>query len=172
MTIVSTPDAPFPQVEIVAVDSTIGTILFNWLDAQGARVDSGGSVARFTPVIDTEATETDPAIYAEPDDAALAAAITTPPSPSIEEFIASATAAVQALLDARAQQSGYDGILSAASYAADPTGVFTAEGQAFSTWRSTVWAACYTALGAHDPADPVPGLADFLATLPDYAPPA
>ena len=49
MTIVSTPAAPHPQAQIIAVNLTTGTIRFNWLAADGQRVDSGNSVAPFAP---------------------------------------------------------------------------------------------------------------------------
>jgi hypothetical protein len=47
--ILATPAAPHPQAEIVALDAAAGVVTFAWLDAGGARVDSGGSLARFTP---------------------------------------------------------------------------------------------------------------------------
>lgn len=106
-----------------------------------------------------------------PGDAALVAAIDEPPDNSVAQFVAAAKVAVQAMLDARAQQSGYDGILSAASYAGESTGAFAAEGAAFQTWRSAVWAACYAALGSHGEGDPLPTMASFLAELPAYIAP-
>lgn len=53
--------------------------------------------------------------------------------------------AVQKHLDTEAQVSGYDNILSAASYAgyANP---YQAEGQSFVAWRGDVWAYCYQVL--------------------------
>ncbi len=55
-------------------------------------------------------------------------------------------AAVQAVLDSNAQRLGYDGILSAASYAGDQNSTFGSQGAAFKSWRSAVWAKCYAAL--------------------------
>jgi len=51
--------------------------------------------------------------------------------------------ATQARLDTFAQTRGYDNILSACTYAADPFSRFAAEGQ-YCTWaRSTTWAKRY-----------------------------
>jgi hypothetical protein len=59
------------------------------------------------------------------------------------------TNAVQAHLDAEARKKNYDGILSAASYAALPVGdPFQAEGLVFAKWRSAVWIKCYEILEA------------------------
>jgi len=55
-------------------------------------------------------------------------------------------AAVQAVLDSNAQRLGYDGILSAASYAGDQNSTFGSQGTALKNWRSAVWAKCYAAL--------------------------
>lgn len=49
MTTISTPTAPHPQAQIISVNLTTGTIRFNWLAADGQRVDSGNSVAPFSP---------------------------------------------------------------------------------------------------------------------------
>lgn len=50
-------------------------------------------------------------------------------------------AAIQHLLDQRAQQSGYENILAAISYADEPAvPAFQAEGRRFRAWRSIVWA--------------------------------
>lgn len=69
MKTLATSSAPHPQVEIVSVDPLAGVVVFAWLDADGARVDSGGSIARFTPSEDGS----------DPDDATLVDAITNPP---------------------------------------------------------------------------------------------
>lgn len=69
-----------------------------------------------------------------------------PPTP---DPVAIYTNAVQAHLDAKAREKNYDGILSAASYAALPVGEpFQAEGLAYAKWRSAVWAKCYEILEA------------------------
>jgi hypothetical protein len=75
------------------------------------------------------------------------------PAPTAGEIevakIAAAETAVQKLLDDAAKAEGYDGILSAASYAALPVGEpFQAEGAAFALWRAKCWARCYEVLAA------------------------
>lgn len=68
--------------------------------------------------------------------------------PSKEQQIAANTAALQAELDRQAQAKGYDNIISACSYAAQPPGApFQAEGAAFLKWRSDVWSQAYVTLG-------------------------
>ncbi|MFA6962449.1 MAG: hypothetical protein WC205_16965 [Opitutaceae bacterium] len=85
------PDAPrvltltgaaHPKAIVQRVDAAAGVVLYAFADAQGKALDSGNSIARFTAVIATPATTTDAAIYAEPTDATLAAAIVAPePAP-------------------------------------------------------------------------------------------
>jgi hypothetical protein len=58
-----------------------------------------------------------------------------PPVPSVATY----SAALRALLDAKAQERGYDGILSAVSYADDPNPAYAAEGAALRAWRSSVY---------------------------------
>lgn len=67
--------------------------------------------------------------------------------PSADELIARNVAAIQSELDRRAQAKGYDNIVSACSYAAQPAGApFQAEGAAFLKWRSAVWQQAYATL--------------------------
>jgi len=56
------------------------------------------------------------------------------------------TDAIQGWLDRTVQQRGYDGILSACSYATSTNPKFAAEGQACIAWRDHVWTACNTIL--------------------------
>lgn len=42
--------APHPKVRVTAIDAEAGTFLFQWLDSAGQPVDTGNSVARFTPL--------------------------------------------------------------------------------------------------------------------------
>lgn len=71
---------PHPQAEVTACDAEHGILTFRWLDANGQPVDSGGSVARFTPPAPLPQAEdyTGPAQYPEVDDATLVAAIENP----------------------------------------------------------------------------------------------
>lgn len=67
--------------------------------------------------------------------------------PTVEEIQASMISAVQAMLDAKSKERGYDGILSACSYASSTNPKFAAEGQACVEWRDAVWSKCYEILG-------------------------
>jgi hypothetical protein len=86
--------------------------------------------------------------------------------PTLEEYVKS----VQAALDAKAMEKGYDNIISACSYAgaANP---FQSEGVAFVTWRGLVWAKCYELMGeVQSGTRPQPTMAQLLAELPEYQP--
>ena len=75
-------------------------------------------------------------------------------------------ATVQVHLDENAQAHGYDGIVSACSYAAAPN-VFQAESIKFLSWRADVWAYCYAELGKVEAgARPIPELQAFISELP------
>ena len=67
---------------------------------------------------------------------------------SVKPTEAQYVAAVQALLDAKARERNYDGILSACTYATSTFPKFAAEGQACVAWRDAVWSQCYAILGA------------------------
>lgn len=92
-----------------------------------------------------------------------------PPVLTMEEKTAIATQAVQQHLDARAQELGYDDIKSACSYADEPSvPKFQAEGIEFRSWRSLVWAHCYTVLAAVAAGEiPEPTLDELIAGLPE-----
>lgn len=75
-------DAPHPKAIVQSVDAESGTLVFSWANADGAAVDSGNSIARFTPEIVTPAEGDTPAVYADPSDATLAAAIVAPEPPA------------------------------------------------------------------------------------------
>jgi hypothetical protein len=74
--IVTLTGAPFPKAEIVRVEAPTGILLFRYLDSAGKPVDSGNSIARFTPVQPTAPVppSTVPT-YSPPSDATLVAAI-------------------------------------------------------------------------------------------------
>lgn len=46
---VTLPSGPHPKAEIIRVEPANGVVLFAYLNASGRRVDSGNSVAKFTP---------------------------------------------------------------------------------------------------------------------------
>lgn len=91
-----------------------------------------------------------------------------PPPLSAEEIIARLTAAIQKHLDDTARTRGYDGILSACSYATDINPPFAAEAQACVNWRSAVWSFSYgymaeVQLGQH----PIPTAEELISMLPE-----
>lgn len=76
-----------------------------------------------------------------------------PPAPSIEEQQAAAQRklvdAVQNFMDLKAQSKGYDSLLSAVTYAEEPSNPqFQKDGITFRAWRSDVWAYCYAQVAA------------------------
>lgn len=75
--------------------------------------------------------------------------------------------AVQVMLDAKARERAYDGILSACTYATSSVAKFRAEGQACVEWRDAVWATCYTLLAeVKAGARPILTVDELLAELP------
>jgi hypothetical protein len=90
-----------------------------------------------------------------------------PPPPTAEQIIAQYTAAVQKHLDDFARTRGYDGILSAATYATSTVPKFKAEGQYAVVARDATWAKCYEVLAAVESGSrPMPTLDELLAELP------
>ena len=81
--IVPLTGAPHPQARIDAIDAATGICVFSWLDAAGSQVDSGGSIARFTPLAPlppVEGAAPSAPVYPDVADATLAAAIANPPA--------------------------------------------------------------------------------------------
>jgi nitrite reductase/ring-hydroxylating ferredoxin subunit len=95
-------------------------------------------------------------------------------APTVEQLIAANTAAVQKELDRRAQEKGYDNIVSACSYAAQEAGApFQAEGAAFLQWRSAVWTQAYAVLAEVQAGNaPMPSPAEAVAMMPILSLPA
>jgi hypothetical protein len=90
-----------------------------------------------------------------------------PPPPTQAEIEALLKTAVQGWLDDTARSRGYDGILSAASYATSTNPQFSAEGQACVKWRDAVWAYCWSALADVEAGKrAIPTEAGLLAELP------
>ena len=78
---------------------------------------------------------------------------TAPPPLTAEEQAAviqnELVAAIQHFMDTKAQTKGYDNILSAVTYADEPSmPAFQHDGIIFRAWRSQVWAYCYAQLDA------------------------
>ena len=88
-----------------------------------------------------------------------------------EEFLASTksmlTSAIQSTLDKKAQERGYDNILSLCTYATSTAAKFAAEGQAGVAWRDEVWAKGYSILAdVESGARAIPTADELLAELP------
>lgn len=73
------------------------------------------------------------------EDAQRAADIAASATPTVAQY----TAAIQSMLDAKAQERHYDSILSACTYVTSTNATFHAEGQACVQWRDAVWAESY-----------------------------
>jgi hypothetical protein len=93
-----------------------------------------------------------------------------PPPPTPEQILSSFTAATQQRLDAFAKTRGYDGILSACTYATSAAVQFSVEGQYCLNARDATWSAAYALLAdVESGARPMPTLEDVLAALPALA---
>jgi hypothetical protein len=95
--------------------------------------------------------------------------------------IAANEAAIQAALDAMAQERGYDDIKAASDYASDTPAVpssdphfalcekFRLEGNALKSWRSTTWAASIIYLATVNAGtNPMPTPAQAVAMMPTF----
>jgi hypothetical protein len=101
--------------------------------------------------------------------AAIAALVPPPSSPTVSDY----TDAVQDVLDAKAHERNYDGILSACTYATSTVAKFQAEGQACVEWRDAVWASCYATLAQVQGGTLAqPTVQELLDTLPELTWPA
>lgn len=84
-----------------------------------------------------------------------------------EQIISELTMTVQSNLDLVARSRGYDGILSACSYAADPLPKFSNEGRACVAWRGATWAACYAYMEkVFSGQAPIPTPGELISLLP------
>ncbi len=87
-----------------------------------------------------------------------------------DEIIGICTNAVQARLDDFAASRGYDGILSACTYATSVVPKFQSEGQYCVNARDTTWATCYTLLAEVQAGQrAMPTLDDLMILLPTLA---
>ena len=76
----------------------------------------------------------------------------------------------QNMMDAKAKERNYDGIMSVCSYATSSHPKFAAEAAACVVWRDAVWATCYELLGAVRAGEmEIPSEADFLDLLPVFS---
>lgn len=84
-------------------------------------------------------------------------------TPAVPDYVT----AVQAMLDAKAQERRYDNILSACTYATSTQPRFQAEGQSCVAWRDAVWSKCYELMEQVDAgALAQPTVDELLAMLP------
>lgn len=95
-----------------------------------------------------------------------------PPEPTVEEVQAriqkQLTNAVQRVLDTKAKELLYDNCLSVCSYIDTGVPKFDAEGKAFRTWRSQVWAKGYAILAeVQEGKRGIPTKEELLAELPE-----
>lgn len=76
---------------------------------------------------------------------------------------------VQAFMDAKAKEYGYDHILSASSYVTSTFPKFKAEGIAFAKWRDDVWLYCYSVLAEWEAGTSIITTEDeLIASLPEF----
>lgn len=88
-------------------------------------------------------------------------------NPTPAEIQAELTKAVQAYMDAKVKERGYDGILSACSYVDTGIERFDNEGAACRAWRSAVWDKCYDILAeVQAGARAVPSAEELISELP------
>jgi len=80
-----------------------------------------------------------------------------------------AISVVQKHMDAKAQEYGYDHILSASTYSASTFSKFQAEGRAFAKWRDDVWTHCFNILAEWEAGTSVITTEDeLIASLPEF----
>ena len=85
-----------------------------------------------------------------------------------DELVPVITDGIEAYMDAQAQTRGYTDIFHVVTYADEPAvPTFQAEGEAFRSWRSLVWAFCYTLLNAWTIGD-APLTADDIINDPGF----
>jgi hypothetical protein len=89
------------------------------------------------------------------------------PAPTVEEIQKMLTDGVQAYMDTKAQERGYDNIHTACSYANSTDEIFKAEGTACLAWRDSVWRKCYNILDEVKAGKRgIPTLEEVIAELP------
>lgn len=92
------------------------------------------------------------------------------PIPTAEQIVTGFTSAIQKKLDDFAKTRGYDGILSASTYATSLIPKFKAEGQYAVEARDNTWASAYSILtDVQTGKRPMPTEAQVLSKLPTLA---
>ena len=94
--------------------------------------------------------------------------ITIDATKALEQAKASMESAVQSHIDSQAQALGYDGIVSACSYAGY-TNEFQTEATALGVWRSAVWTKAYQVQADVEAGTiPMPTVDELIAMLPIF----
>ncbi len=89
-------------------------------------------------------------------------------TPTVSQY----TSAVQNVLDLKAREFGYDGILSDCSYVGSSVPKVAAEADAFKTWRYNTWSFCYQLLAQVEAGTlAAPSVAELLVQLPAFTAP-
>lgn len=101
--------------------------------------DDGAAITAAVCYSTTDTAPAQPAWYVAPVKSPLADVDTA-------ALMRAAEGAIQERLDAQAQSMGYDGILSAVSYAPSTHPKFGAEGRALLAWRDACWTVAYTVM--------------------------
>lgn len=84
-----------------------------------------------------------------------------------EKLTAQFTKAVQKWMDTKAQERGYDNIISACTYAYSSDPIFAKEGAAAKEWRDKVWRHCYDVVAqVVSGGRSIPSTSELLAELP------
>lgn len=83
-----------------------------------------------------------------------------------QQLLAMYSSAIQGMLDAKAQERQYDGMLAAVTYLDDPNPGYAAEAAALKAHRSAVWTYALAALAeVQTGARTAPPIEDFLAEV-------
>jgi hypothetical protein len=86
-----------------------------------------------------------------------------PAPPALDDY----RRAIQAHLDATAQQRGYDSIHTAVGYRDDPNPAYAAEAEALFTWRSAVWTFTFAEMAKVQTGQRLqPTVSDLIGELP------
>jgi hypothetical protein len=92
-----------------------------------------------------------------------------PPRPTTDQIIAGFVSAIQQRLDDFAKTRGYDGIMSACTYATSTVPKFQSEGQYCVGARDDTWSTAYDMLEDVQSGADVPTMEDVMASLPVLA---
>lgn len=153
------PDSTWvrPTVQVPQDDGNGGTVMVNVPDESAVHPTiSVPNPDCKIPVDAVEITEAEHAALLEAQsqgkrieaDASGRPVAVDPPPPTTEQVIAGFTIEIQKRLDDFAKSRGYDGILSACTYATSLVPAFKAEGQCCVEARDNTWAAAYAIMNA------------------------